>query len=69
MSGFRKGFHFNIEKQFRLELLRQEKEEIDSKDDDATLSNNDTDDDEFSLDIENGEEYGDPFQQKSNSED
>lgn len=52
-----------------MELLRKETEEVDSEDDGATLSNDDTDDNELSLDIGNEEEYGDPLQADSNSED
>lgn len=52
-----------------MEILRQEIIEVNSEDDVATLLNDETDDDEFSLDMENEEKHGDPFQLYSNSED
>lgn len=68
MSTFQENNIFITEEQIRLELLRQDVEEVDSEDDDATLSNNDVDDDEFLLNIKDEEEYCDPLQRDSDPE-
>lgn len=64
-----RGSHFNTEEQIRLELSRQEIKEVDSEDDDTTMYNYGTDDDEFSVGIGNEKECGDLFQPDSNTED
>lgn len=52
-----------------MKLSRQEIKDLNSENHDATLLNDDTDDDQFSLDIGNKDVYGDRFQTDSNSED
>lgn len=68
-SDICRGARFNIEEEIRLELLKQEIKEVDSEDDDPTLYNYGTDNDESSVGIGNEKECGDPFQPDSNTED
>lgn len=59
MSNFCGSSRFNTENYIRLMLLKQEIEEVDSEDGDATITNNDTDDDEFFLIRRNEKKYED----------